>query len=94
MRSLTTFQMVFTTLPVAFGILHFILFIFFKRAKENLYFAFFLFFYGASIFFDYQHILFEEIEQTMNYIRFHRAMIPFYSIFALRFVYSLFYKKV
>ncbi|NIM13342.1 MAG: SpoIIE family protein phosphatase [Candidatus Aminicenantes bacterium] len=94
MRSLTTYQMVFTTLPAAFGILHFILFIFFKRAKENLYFAFFLFFYGASIFFDYQHIMFEEMEQTMNYIRIHRAMIPIYSIFALRFVYSLFYKKL
>jgi serine phosphatase RsbU (regulator of sigma subunit) len=86
--------MIFTTLPTAFGILHFILFIFFKRAKENLYFAFFLFFYGASIFFDYQHIMFGELEQTMNYVRIHRAMIPVYSIFALRFVYSLFYKKL
>ena len=91
MRSLTTYQMVFTTLPLAFGILHFILFIFFKRAKENLYFSLFLFFYGASIFFDYQHIMFGEMEQTMNYVRIHRAMIPIYSIFALRFVYSLFY---
>ncbi|UCH94689.1 MAG: SpoIIE family protein phosphatase [Candidatus Aminicenantes bacterium] len=94
MRNLTTFQMVFTTLPISFGILHLILFIFFKRAKENLYFAFFLFFYGASIFFDYQHTLFEEMEQTMIYIHIHRAMIPIYSIFALRFVYSLFSKKL
>jgi len=94
LRSLTTFQMVFTTLPAAFAILHFIFFIFFKRAKENLYFALFLLFYGASIFFDYQHILFEEGTQTMIYLGIHRAMIPFYSIFALRFVYSLFYKKL
>jgi serine phosphatase RsbU (regulator of sigma subunit) len=86
--------MVFTTLPISFGILHLILFFFFKRAKENLYFAFFLFFYGASIFFDYQHILFGEMEQTFIYIRFHRIMIPIYAIFALRFVYSLFYKKL
>ncbi len=94
MRNLTIYQMVFTTLPAAFGILHFILFIFFKRAKENLYFAFFLLFYGASIFFDYQHIMFGEMEQTVNYVRIHRAMIPLYTIFALRFVYSLFYKKL
>lgn len=94
MRSLTTYQMVFTTLPLAFGILHFILFIFFKRAKENLYFSFFLFFYGASIFFDYQHIMFGEMEQTMNYVRIHRVMIPIYSIFALRFVYCLIYKRL
>lgn len=94
MRNLTTFQMVFTTLPISFGILHLILFFFFKRAKENLYFAFFLFFYGASIFFDYQQTLFGQIEQTMIYVRIHRIVIPIYSIFALRFVYSLFYEKM
>jgi serine phosphatase RsbU (regulator of sigma subunit) len=86
--------MVFTTLPISFGILHFILFFFFKRAKENLYFSFFLFAYGMSIFFDYQQILFGEMEQTMIYIRIHRTMIPIYAIFALRFVYSLFYEKM
>lgn len=94
MRNLTTFQMVFTTLPISFGILHLILFFYFKRAKENLYFAFFLFFYGASIFFDYQHTLFGEMEQTFIYIRIHRIMIPIYAIFALRFVYSLFYERI
>lgn len=94
MRNLTTFQMVFTTLPISFGILHLILFFFFKRARENLYFAFFLFFYGAAIFFDYQHILFWEMEQTTIYLRLHRMMIPIYSIFALRFVYSLFNKRL
>lgn len=94
MRNLTTYQMIFTTLPVSFGILYLILFLFFKRARENLYFAFFLIFYGASIFFDYQHTLFGNIDQTLVYVRMHRALISVYLIFALSFVYSLFYKRM
>jgi len=93
-RKMTTFQMVFTTLPLAFALLHLILFLFFRQAKENLYFAVFLFFYSASIFFDYQNSLFAAVDQTLIYLRIHRAVQPFYLLFALRFVYSLFYPRV
>lgn len=93
-RSLTAFQMFFTALPLAFGLLHLIFYLFFKEARENLYFAIFLFFYSASIFFDYQQSLFGDVEHTILYIRIHRAVQPFYLLFALRFVYSLFYSKL
>lgn len=93
-KNLITYQMIFSTLALAFGLIHLILFIFFKRAKENLYFAIFLFFYSASIFFDYQNTLYAGIEQTWVYIRIHRAIQPFYLLFALRFVYSLFYPRI
>jgi serine phosphatase RsbU (regulator of sigma subunit) len=93
-KNLITYQMIFTTLALAFGLVHLILFLFFKKARENLYFAIFLFFYAASIFFDYQNTLYAGIDQTMVYIRIHRAIQPFYLLFALRFVYSLFYPRV
>lgn len=94
MNTLITYQMIFTTLPLAFSIIHLILFFFFRKSKENLYFALFLFFYSASIFFDYQNSMYAEIDQTYLYLRIHRAIQPFYLLFSLRFVYSLFYKKV
>ena len=86
-RSLTTYQMIFTAIPLALGTLFLLLFIFFKRAKENLYFAIFLFFYSASIFFDYQASLYGEHART--YITIHRAVQPFIYLFALRFVYLI-----
>lgn len=86
-RSLTTYQMIFTAIPLAFGILFLLLFIFFKRAKENLYFAIFLFFYSASIFFDYQASLYGEHARV--YITIHRAVQPFIYLSALRFVYLI-----
>ncbi len=86
-RSLTTYQMIFTVIPLAFGILFLLLFIFFKRAKENLYFAIFLFFYSASIFFDYQASLYGEHARVS--ITIHRAVQPFIYLSALRFVYLI-----
>lgn len=93
-RSMTTYQMIFTTLPLAFGIIHLVLFFFLKRAEENLYFAIFSFFYAASIFFDYQSSLTLEVEQNFIYLRLHRAVQPFFVLFYLRFVYSLFYPEL
>lgn len=88
LRKLTAYQMFFSTVPLAFGLLYLVLFLFFKKAKENLYFAIFLFFYSLSIFFDYQSSMFEE--QALIYITFHRAVQPFFALFGLRFVYSIF----
>lgn len=87
-RRLTAYQMFFSSVPMAFGVLYLILFLFLKKAKENLYFAIFLFFYSLSIFFDYQNSMFAD--QTMIPITIHRAVQPFFALFGLRFVYSLF----
>ena len=56
-KTYTGLQIFFTTLSLAIGLLHLILFAFFPRLKQNLYFAFFLFSYAATIFFDYQILL-------------------------------------
>jgi len=95
MRLNTGFQMFFMALPLAFGLLHLILFLFSPHLKENLYYAIFLFFYAAGTFFNYQIFLTEEllIQQLLN-LRIHRALMLLGNIFKLRFMYSLFYKTL
>jgi len=85
---LTAYQVFFSTVPLAFGLLYLVLFLFFKKAKEHLYFSIFLLFYSLSIFFDYQSSI--TGNSTLLYITLHRAVQPFFALFGLRFVYSIF----
>ncbi len=93
-RTLIGYQMFFTSLPLAIGLLHLILFIFFPTLRQNLYFALFLFFYAATIFLDYQNSLAPDIGQNLFFLRMHRAVFPLFVLFLLRFVYSLFYQDL
>jgi len=88
------FQMFFTSLPLAIGLLHLILFTFFPGLRQNLFFALFLFSYAATIYFDYQILLSTDIGQQLLSYRMHCAMLPFWVLLQLRFVYSLFYMKL
>jgi serine phosphatase RsbU (regulator of sigma subunit) len=94
MRRLTGYQMIFTTLPLAFAVIHLILFIYFRECKENLYFAIFLFFYAANIFTDYQASLFGGQMGDLTFLLINRVMLSVQWIFSLRFVYSLFYSRL
>jgi len=87
-------QIFFTTLAIAFGLLHFILFLCNRHLKGNLYFAIFVFLYAASIFFDFQHFLVISEHKELFYLRIHRAIMPYPPIFALLFVYSLFESRI
>jgi serine phosphatase RsbU (regulator of sigma subunit) len=93
-KTYTGLQIFFTTLSLAIGLLHLILFAFFPRLKQNLYFAFFLFSYAATIFFDYQILLSSNSADQLFAFRLHCVMIPFWLVFQLRFVYSIFYVKL
>lgn len=93
-RTFLGYQMFFTALPLAIGLLHLILFIFLPGLRQNLFFALFLFFYAATIYFDYQMLLSTDIEQELLSFRLHCAMLPFWVLFQLRFVYSLFYREL
>lgn len=93
-RTFLGYQMFFTALPLAIGLLHLIFFIFLPGLRQNLYFALFLFFYAGTIFFDYQMLLATDIERELFSFRLHCAMLPFWVLFQLRFVYSLFYREL
>ena len=83
-------QIFFSTVAVSFGILHLIIFLYNRRFKSNLFFAIFLFLYALNIFFDYQASLSGQTAQGLNYLRLHRAVMPYNSVFALLFLYYAF----
>ena len=87
-------QIFFSTLALAFGILHLFLFIYNPRLKSNLYFSLFLFFYALNIFFDYQTSLAPNWELELVYLRIHRAVTATSPIFLLLFAYSVFNLKI
>jgi serine phosphatase RsbU (regulator of sigma subunit) len=87
-------QMFFTTLALAFGLLHLFLFLFSPESKSNLYLSILLFFYAANIFFDYQCFLAVDLWNELKYLRMQRAVMPATPIFALLFIYSLFELKI
>ena len=70
-----TIQTAFSALPFAFGLLHLFLFLFFRGARENLYYAIFLFLTSATTYLDYQHqdLLVTHAEQRLLYLRLHRC---------------------
>jgi len=87
-------QIFFTTLAISFGILHLILFIYNRQLKGNLYFAVFLFLYSLNIFFDYQATLSTNSVNELFYLRIHRAVFPYPTIFAIITVYQIFNFKI
>ena len=87
-------QIFFTTLAVSFGILHLILFIYNKQIKSNLFFSIFLFLYALNIFFDYQASLSTTRELGFLFLRLHRSVMPYNSVFALLFTYYAFDLKI
>lgn len=92
--TLTGYQMFFTSLPLAVGLLHLILFAFFPGLRQNFYFALFLFFYAAAIYFDYQQLRSTDIGQQLYFLRIHMGVRPIWLLLQLGFIYSLFYKAI
>jgi serine phosphatase RsbU (regulator of sigma subunit) len=87
-------QIFFTTLALAFSILHGVLFLYNPRLKSNLYFFIFLILYALNIFFDFQDSLSTSFDSALIFLRIHRAVMPFNSIFILLFLYSVFDLKI
>ncbi|MGB6034334.1 MAG: SpoIIE family protein phosphatase [Bacteroidota bacterium] len=89
-----TEQMFFTALVLAFGILHLMLFLFSPSSRGNLYYALFLFTMAGVIYADIQHVYFvSDGLGAERYLLMHRALVPFSTIFFLRFLYTIFYDR-
>ncbi len=94
LRGYSNQQMFFTALTIAFGILHFILFLFNRQFKENLIYSVFLFIYSASIFFDYQSNLSVSTTQLLINLRIHRFLMSLSIIFILLSLHSILKQKI
>lgn len=90
----TGFQMFFTALPLAFALLHFILFIYIRDSRANLYYALLMLFWSAGVFFDYQVMFAENMTQLLTFLRLHRGTMAIVPIVGLRFIYSVFRSKL
>ena len=87
-------QIFFTTLALAFSLLHGILYLYNRHLISNLFFSIFLFLYALNIFFDFQGFFATSRDEAFIYLRVHRAVMPLNSIFALLFLYSVFNFKI
>ena len=87
-------QIFFSTLALAFSILHGVLYLYNPRLRSNLYFAIFLLLYALNIFFDYQASFATNLESTYLFLRIHRTVMALNPIFALLFIYSGFEFKI
>ncbi len=93
-KMLIGFQTFFISFSGAIAILHLILFIFYPRLNQNLYFSLFLLLYAVVIYYDYQQLLIVEIGQNLAFLRIFKILWPIFLLFKLRFLYSIFYKKL
>jgi len=95
-RANTIIQMVLTIVPVVFAILHLLLFLFYQRAKENLYYALFTLMFGA-VFLAVLQVIFSLVTDLRQYLLFFKLFAigrPFVFIAGLRFLYALFYPRL
>ena len=86
------YHVALTGVPLIFTFLHFLLFLFYPRSRENLHYAVFTLCFAALAFFEGQIKLFTSIpEQTLFFSRLFRAGTFITFIAAMRFQYALFY---
>lgn len=86
-------QMFYAGGLLAFTIIHFLLFAFYPAGKRNLYFALFAGFLALLTFTLIKTTFTESPLMGITYYRFSLIALMFTVIYALRFAYSLFYKK-
>ncbi len=87
-------QIFFTTIAIAFAMLHFILYIYNRELKSNLFFAIFLLFYALNIFFDFQEFISHQYGNSLIFLSLHRFVLPWNTIFLLLFTYFLFNYRI
>lgn len=80
-------QMFFTAFPLALALLHFLLFVFYPRSKENFYYSGFVFLMAAQNYLSY-------LPDTLENMFSIRLLVLFMSIFGLRFTYSIIHAKI
>ena len=94
LRGYSNEQMFFTAITIAFGLLHFILFLYNRRFKENLIYSVFLFVLAASLFADYNASLAISITEQLFSLRVHRILMSLTQILVLVSLYSILKQRI
>jgi serine phosphatase RsbU (regulator of sigma subunit) len=66
-RIFTVYQMLFTLVPIILALLHILLFLFYPKAKENLYFALFIVCWGAIAYADFSSPFVSNVALLVTY---------------------------
>jgi serine phosphatase RsbU (regulator of sigma subunit) len=93
-RSSSFNQLVFTAIPLSFAAMHLLLFIFYRRSKNNLYYALSMFFFAVMAYTQFGHTF----STTAGAFLWLLVLEIFSTVFAIAFgmfsVYSTIYKKL
>ena len=96
-RRVATFtQVAISIVPVVFAILHLLLFLFYRRARENLYFAVFSSMLGITFFAGLQteFSMVTDLSRALFFLRMSSTLFMAALIAGLRFLYALFYPRL
>jgi len=89
LKRVTSEKILFSAVPLAFALLHLLLFVFYPRARENLHYAIFISFWAAAAFMDYK-----KNENLAQLEIIHHLFLILVCVSGVRFIYSLFYPKL
>ncbi len=81
-------------IPLTFALIHFILFLFYRREKSNLYFALFAATFALWGILEHEAISNTDAELSLLLKRLWLPYFALMPVMGLRFLYSLFYKKI
>lgn len=93
-RSATMNQYFFTGILLVFTLIHLLLFLFYAKQTQNLYFALFTASFGVLTFLNYQSNFATSGLDILSIIRYQYVLIALTLTFFLRFSYSLFFRTV
>ncbi len=84
----------FGSFALAFSLLHLLLFVFYPKSKDNLYYSIFTFFAGIICFYPLLITKSTDISDMVRNIRIMQFAIILVALFGIRFLYSVFYPKL
>ncbi|MBN2029592.1 SpoIIE family protein phosphatase [bacterium] len=93
-RTFSIYQIIFSVIPVVFGLLHILIFIFYPKTKENLYFSIFMFCWAFIAYTDFAGIFLTNIKQIFLIPRIANITIGSAIVFGLLTVYKSIYTKI
>lgn len=93
-RGNTFVQVLFSAIPLAFALLHFVLFLFMRQTRSNAWYALLLVLWSAGVFLDYQAEFTNGMAGIIAMLRLHRATMVAVALVSLRFVYSVFLTRL
>ncbi|MGH7451046.1 MAG: ATP-binding protein, partial [bacterium] len=87
---------IMTSGPLVFAVLHLLLFLFYRRTTQNLYYAIMMLTIGMASFFNsqYEFSFVTDLRQAFLYKNLGQILLLFSGLAALRFLYAIFYPKL